>query len=169
MIIRLSQKLCTKVKAGKLVELLLAENPILDWSTQSFTVGRSQFILVSNTMSLYSCVIPSKGVTSTKQLVSQLSHALQHQLNKDGFVVAINQLAEVDFEAIQFAKSLNRSVIGSMNELILTATSVLSTSDITLPSLNDDLNDTLLSILASKKGGYNKPKEVMAGLCSTTD
>ncbi len=32
MIIRLSQKLCTKVKAGKLAELPLAEDPILDWS-----------------------------------------------------------------------------------------------------------------------------------------
>ncbi len=44
-------------------------------------------------------------------------------------------------EEVQFAKSLNRSVIGSMNELIVMATTVMSIRELTLPELNDDLND----------------------------
>ncbi len=164
MIIRLSQKLCTKVKAGKLFELPLNEDPILDWSTQSFAVGRTQFILISNAKSLYSCVIPSKGVTSTKHLVSQFNQSVPHQLNKDGLGKAVSKLMAINLEEVQFAKSLNRSVIGSMNELIVMATTVMSIRELTLPELNDDLNDTLLTILGTKKGDYGRPKEAMAML-----
>ena len=32
MIFRLSQKLCTKIKAGKLSEIPLDDNPFADWS-----------------------------------------------------------------------------------------------------------------------------------------
>ncbi len=168
MIIRLSQKLCTKVKAGKLWELPLAEDPILDWSTQSFAVGRTQFILISNTKSLYSCVIPSKGVTSTKQLMSQFNQSVPHQLNKDGLGKAVSKLMAINLEEVKFAKSLNRSVIGSMNELIVMATTVMSIRELTLPELNDDLNDTLLTILGTKKGDYGRPKEAIAELVNTT-
>lgn len=164
MIIRLSQKLCTKVKAGKLAELPLAEVPVLDWSTQSFAVGRTQFILISNTRSLYSCVTPCKGVNSTNQLVEQFNQAVLHQLNKDGFGDVVRKLMEVNSDQVQFAKSLNRSVIGSMNELIVMATTVMSIRELTLPELNDDLNDTLLTILGKKKCDYGRPKEVMENM-----
>lgn len=164
MIIRLSQKLCTKVKAGKLLELPLADEPTLDWSTQSFVVGRTQFILISNTKSLYSCVIPSKGVASTKHLLTQFHQSVPHQLNKDDLGKAAAKLMSIKLEDVQFAKSLNRSVIGSMNELIVMATTVMSIRTVTLPELNDELNDQLLTILGTKKGGYGKPKEVMAEL-----
>ena len=53
MIIRLSQKLCTKIKAGKLKEIPLDENPYADWSANLFVVDRTQYIILSNTASLY--------------------------------------------------------------------------------------------------------------------
>ena len=37
MIIRLTQKLATKIKAGKLGEMPLGENPFADWSCHLFT------------------------------------------------------------------------------------------------------------------------------------
>ena len=52
MIFRLSQPLNARVKAGALEALPLHENPLLDWSAHLFPVGRSNFILVSNTRSL---------------------------------------------------------------------------------------------------------------------
>jgi hypothetical protein len=61
MILRLSQKLCAKIKASKLAEAPLDENPLADWSCHLFTADRTQFIILCNTPSLYSCVMLGKG------------------------------------------------------------------------------------------------------------
>jgi hypothetical protein len=47
------QKLNTKIKAGTLPTLPLDDNPYADWSAQLFLADRTQYILVSNTRSLY--------------------------------------------------------------------------------------------------------------------
>lgn len=52
MILRLSQKLSTKIKTGKLTEMSLDENPYADWSCHLFMAGRTQYILTSNIVSL---------------------------------------------------------------------------------------------------------------------
>ncbi len=66
MIIRLSQKLCTKIKAGKLCEMPLDKNPFADWSANLFVVDRTQYIILSNTASMYSCVMYGKPIESTR-------------------------------------------------------------------------------------------------------
>ena len=45
MILRLSQKLNAKIKAGKLSEAPLDENPYADWSCHLFTADRTQYIM----------------------------------------------------------------------------------------------------------------------------
>ena len=57
MIFRLSQKLSTKIKVGTLGALPLHENSLADWSAHVFVAGRTQYILLSNTKSLYSTVL----------------------------------------------------------------------------------------------------------------
>jgi hypothetical protein len=52
------------IKAGTLPVLLPEENPLADWSAQLFLADRTQYILLSNTNSLYTTVIFGKGVTS---------------------------------------------------------------------------------------------------------
>ncbi len=100
--------------------------------------------------------------------MSQVNQSVPNQLNKDGLGKAVSKLMAINLEEVQFAKSLNRSVIGSMNELIVMATTVMSIRELTLPELNDDLNDTLLTILGTKKGDYGRPKEAMAEVESIT-
>ena len=60
MIFRLSQKLNSKIKAGPLPALPLDENQFADWSAHLFVVDRTQYIMLSNTKSLYSAVLPGK-------------------------------------------------------------------------------------------------------------
>ena len=67
MILRLSQKLNTKIKAGKLTEESLDENPYTDWSCHLFTADRTQYILMSNTKSFYSCVMYGKRCCKSKR------------------------------------------------------------------------------------------------------
>ena len=67
MIIRLSEKLNKKIKAGTLDSVPLNENPYADWSAHLFTADRTQYIILSNTKSLYSCVMFGKGITNRTQ------------------------------------------------------------------------------------------------------
>ncbi|WP_390888681.1 DUF6933 domain-containing protein [Frigoriglobus tundricola] len=63
---------------------------------------------------------------------------------------------------VRFAKALNRSVSGSMNELVKCAGYYMSEGELPLPEVGDRLNDTLLSALAAGGShGYGKPREVV--------
>ncbi|MCC6507642.1 MAG: hypothetical protein IT423_00935 [Pirellulaceae bacterium] len=165
MIIRMSQKLNAKVKAGKPADLPLAEDPLLDWSTELFNSGRHPYILISNTKSLYSRIISGNEVTSSKQLLSHVHQALLDQLSRDGLTAAVAKLTSIDMAEAQIAKSLNGEVIRSMNELILTANVVLSLRESRLAESSTELNGTLLTILSTTKRGFGKPKDVMAEMC----
>ena len=85
MIFRLSEKLKTKIKAGTLSALLLDENPLADWSAGLFLVGRTQYILLTSTKSLYSTVLPGKGITDESSFIERALSALR------GFMECDNQ------------------------------------------------------------------------------
>ena len=84
MIFRLLQKLKTKIKAGALATLPLDENPFADWSAGLFVVGRTQYILLGNTQSLYSTVLPGKGVTNDRAFIESALFGIQEFLEADG-------------------------------------------------------------------------------------
>ncbi|HCS55806.1 MAG TPA: hypothetical protein DIW81_30165, partial [Planctomycetaceae bacterium] len=66
---------------------------------------------------------------------------------------------------ISFAKALNRQVTGSMNELVMTATSALESEEIAPHDLGFELNNLLLSAIATKEDrGYGRPKEAFRRL-----
>ena len=66
---------------------------------------------------------------------------------------------------ITFAKALNRSVTGSMNDLIKFAKHWLIEAEISPHDLEFKLNDILLSALATEKAqGYGKPTEAFRAM-----
>ena len=166
MIFRLSQPLNARVKAGALAALPLHENPLLDWSAHLFPVGRSTFILVSNTASLLSAVVAGTGVTGVTSFRDRAFDGIRGCMTALGHEPLTRTLL-ADEGPVRFAKALNRSVSGSMNELVKCAEFCMSEGELTLPEVGDRLNDTLLSALASGGShGYGKPNEafrVMVG------
>jgi hypothetical protein len=71
MIFRLSQKLSAKINAGALTARPLHENPFADWSAHLFVAGRTQYILVTNTKSLYSTVVYARGITTNGRFIDR--------------------------------------------------------------------------------------------------
>lgn len=160
MIFRLSQAMNARIKAGALEALSLHENPLLDWSAHLFPVGRSNFILISNTGSLLSAVVSGQGITSVDGFRERAIDGIRACLTALGYESLDRTIIPADSGPVRFAKALSRSVSGSMNELIKCAESHMSEGDLTLPEVADRLNDTLLSALAA--GGslrYGKPRE----------
>ena len=71
MIIRLSQKLAKKLKLGTLPSLPSDENPYADWSAHLFTADRTQYIILTNTQSLYSVVMYGKGIADDSRFIGR--------------------------------------------------------------------------------------------------
>ena len=84
MILRISHKLNAKIKAGTLPPLLLDENPFADWSAHLFVAGRTQYILLSNTRSLYSTVMDGKGITDDRRFIERALNSLREFMEDDG-------------------------------------------------------------------------------------
>ena len=84
MIFRLSQKLTAKIEAGPLATVPLDENPFADWSAHLFVAGRTQYILLSNTKSLYSTVMFGRGITDDRRFIERALGNIRDFMVDDG-------------------------------------------------------------------------------------
>jgi hypothetical protein len=167
MIFRLSQKLNTKIKAGTLPALPLDENPFADWSAHLFLADRTQYILVSNTKSLYSTVMYGKGITDDSSFIERALSNLREFMEDDGQAFVYQRFIAPASAKVRFAKALDRTVTGSMNDLINHATAWLTEEELSPYDVGFRLNDVLLSAIApSESAKYGRPREVFKALTS---
>lgn len=158
MIFRLSQRLNQKIKTGPLDALPLYQNPFADWSCHIFLANRRQYILLCNTKSLYSCVMPAKGITNQELFVESAVNRIRDFTADDANQWAFRKFIVPEFETIQFGKAFNRSVTSSMNQLIEYAQDLLIEDGMSPHEVGFKLNDFLLSAIAEKKSdGYGTP------------
>ena len=147
MIFRPSLKLAKKIKSGKLAEMPLSVNQFSDWSANVFNVGRTQYIILSNTKSLYSCLMLAKGVTNETVFVEQSLMAIDDFLRHDGQSLNVDRLIATPCKTTNFAKALSRAVIGSTNDLIVGAKLLLA-DDLDRHKVAIRLNETPLKMRA---------------------
>jgi len=158
MIFRLSQKLAKKLKQGILASLPLDENPYADWSAHLFTADRTQYIIVTNTKSLYSVVMYGRGITNDSQFIDRALSSTRDFMEDDGQEFVCRRFIAPASGTIRFGKALNRSVIGSMNDMIYHAQIWLTEGDLSPHNTSFKLNDISMSALG-KPRGYQKPRE----------
>jgi hypothetical protein len=164
MIFRLSQNLATKIKAGVLRALPRHENPLADWSAHLFVAGRTQYLLLSNTRSLYCTVLYGKGVTTDSHFIERALGGIQEFMEADGLAFAYRRLIAPATASVRFAKALDRSVTGSINDLIRHATYWLAGGDQSPFDVGFRLNDIPMSALANGGSAYGKPREAFRAL-----
>lgn len=156
MIFRLSQKLSSKIKVNTLADHPLHEQPICDWSANGFVAVRKHYILVTNTKSLCSTLMCGKGIADESAFVKQaLSSIRELVATFDGHIAHFS-------DSILFGKSLNRSVTGSMNDMIRHATYMLLDGDLSLAEIATKLNRIPMSALGEKRSDYGYPRDVFA-------
>ncbi len=164
MIFRLSQKLVDKIKAGTLAALAPDENPLADWSAHLFVAGRTQYVLLSNTRSLYSTVIPGKGITTEGQFIERALIGLREFMGAAGRGAAYERYIAPASESVRFAKSLNRSVTGSMNDMTRHAAYWLAAGDVLPSEIGPRLNGIPMSALKQDGSTHGFPRDVFEGL-----
>lgn len=170
MILRVSRKLNSKIKAGTLQTLPLDENPFADWSATLFVADRTQYIQVSNTKSLYSIVMYGKGITNDNQLIQQALNNIREFMERDGYLSIYERFVAPSTGTVHFAKSFNRSITGSINEIVELAKQALIEDDLAPYQVGIHINELLLSaIVMNPKDKYAKPGEVFRALVNSVE
>jgi hypothetical protein len=164
MIFRLSQKLNAKIKVGTLGAWPLDENPFADWSAGLLLVGRSQYILVTNTKSLYSTVLPGKGVTDEKTFLERALSSIREFMDADGQEGVYERLVAPVSGSVQFAKALNRSVTGSMNDMTKHAAYWLSAGDVSPVEIGSRLKGIPMSALKHDGSTHGFPRDAFKAM-----
>src|SRR5437764_1968916 len=118
MIFRLSHKLNAKIKAGALRALPLDGNPLADWSAHLFVAGRTQYLLLSNTKSLYSTVLYGRGVTTDSHFIERALAGIREFMEADGQALAYRRFLLPAAASARFPRALARSLTRSMNCLL---------------------------------------------------
>lgn len=162
MIFRLSKKLNVKIKAGTLPALPLHENPVADWSAGLFLVGRTQYILLTNTKSLYSTVLAGKGVTDESTFIERALSSIREFLAAEGHEGVYQRHIAAATGTVRFAKALNRSVTGSMNDMTRHAAYWLAAGDVSSFDIGSRLKDIPMSALRRDGSTHGFPRDVFA-------
>jgi hypothetical protein len=169
MIFRLSQKLASKIKAGALPTLPLHDNPLADWSAHWFVADRRPFILLSNTKALVSTVMPAKGITNERQFIERSLSSIKEMMQTDDKEEVYVRSIVPEAESIRFAKALNRSVTGSMNDMVKHVTYWLAQGDISFHEISLRLSETPMSGLKSGGSPYGFPRDAFKAILDYDD
>lgn len=118
MIIRLTQKLAKKIKVAPTDAASRAEDLFGDWAANLFTVGRTQYIILTHSVSLFSVVFPGRGIGDGDRFVAQALAALGEQMTDAGHGDIFDQHIAPLAEEVRLSKTGDRSLLGSMNDLV---------------------------------------------------
>jgi hypothetical protein len=159
MIFRLSQKLNARIDGGRLTARELSQNPFTDWSAHLFIADRSQYVLLTNTASLYSTVMYGRRISTDGRFVDQSLSSIREFMAADGQHFIYERFIAPTCGTIQFAKSLNRSVTGSMNDLVGHAIVRLTEGELSPFDVGFELNEIPFSPLQ-----YRTPRDVFKSM-----
>jgi hypothetical protein len=118
LVVHATGKLARKLRVSDLTAVASETRPHLVWYANVFTAERVQYILTTNAVSLYSVLIPGRGITSAGEYMRQFLPKLQEHLRDDGFGLIYERCIAPYAGDIIIAKTASRSVLGSMNDMM---------------------------------------------------
>ena len=160
MIFRISQKLGKKIKVAPSKALPEHKNPFADWSAHLFTANRAQYIIITNTKSLYSIIMHGQRITDDGTFIDRALSAMREFMKSDGFQFQYDRFIVPEAHTVVFSKRIIRPVIGSTNELIFVAKMGLIEGNVSPYEASKEINDTIISMLAD----YSHPKEAFMAM-----
>lgn len=150
MIIRLTKKLSDKIKEKSLQFKDFSGNPFIDWSGNLFTSGRVQYIIMTNSSSLLSTVFYGKGVTDGNLFIKKTLESIKYLLEDYKLELIYHKIIALETNPIHFSSIKNRSILGSMNDLINQAKYLLKAGDKNLFEVSLSINKTPMGYLKYK-------------------
>jgi hypothetical protein len=159
MILRLTAKLGKKIGSMPAQSLALDENPFADWVGHLFTAQRVQYIILSNTASLYSIIMFGRGIASSSKFAEQSIDAMGQFMCDDGLEFIFRRLIVPHSGTIRYSKINDRRVLGSIVDMVYRAQLWLTEREVSPFEASRQINETPLSYLQ-----HNYPREIFTGL-----
>lgn len=167
MIIRLSHSMMKKLGLSatdlSVTETLTpAPHPLCDWALHLYRYQRTQYIISTNTTSLSSFVFAGRGLADQRSFTNQFFLLLREHHRLLEMEEAFEQCIAPCETTIHWSKVGNRSVTGSMNELILQALYLQEEREWSLAEVSRELNNLPLSVIS-----YQRPVDVHRKLATS--
>lgn len=157
-ILRCTKKLLDKIDKPQVVQVKAGDD---GWYANLFRLGRKQSVIFTHAKSLYSFVIPSVRKQDLVKINQVFILELEFQLKRDGFSHKHNVKLLEKFWDIQIGKTINRSTIGSMNDMVSCAKFLVDYQDCDaetdIAKINNSINTTPFKAI-----GYKIPIECFA-------
>lgn len=152
-LLRCTNKLLTEVGLGEkdLYEGESSPAGLGDWYANLFRVSRYKCVLFTNESTLYSFVVFRVGKSEIKKLEAQFRSHLRFALEQEDIPEQVVFSILQDYKDIQYAKTNNRSVVGSMNEILaeykFRVQNAAILNPMTMEELNHEINRTPLKAI----------------------
>jgi hypothetical protein len=156
MVLRLTRKLADKLKLKSLSKYDEKVSAFDEWYGHLFMANSTQYMLFTNAYSLYSVLFTGKGINDIKTLFESASYCLSEVLKKDGFENMIGRFITDKIEIIDVCKTNNRSILGSMNDMIAHSKFYLTDNQLTALEISRKLNEMPYSYLK-----YKNPSDII--------
>jgi hypothetical protein len=105
-----------------------------------------------------------RGITDEGCFIERALDTLREFMEEDGQAFVYRRFIAPASGNVRFAKALDRSVTGSMNELVKNATDLLVEGDLSPFDVGFRLNEVLLSAIGTH--AYRSPREAFKTLAS---
>lgn len=155
MVIHITEKMNKKIKCGTAG---IAETEVgahLRWYANVFTARRAQYIVTTNAASLFSIVSYGRGVTDVNSYLKQFAGSLGEYLIALDMRMIFERVIMPNTGSVTFCKTADRSVLGSMNDMVNMSKIMIDMKDASPWDLTDAINETPFGALK-----YGIPKEV---------
>jgi hypothetical protein len=156
LIIRLTQKLAKKIKVAPTAALPRDPNPFADWTANLFTAQRTQYIILTNSASLYSVIFYGRGITESDIFIDRALSYLAEHMRGTGFGEIFDKRIIPLAAEIVFSKTGDRSLLGSINDHVQCSKIYLDRLDASPYEAVRRLNETPMGAL-----DYRFPCEVL--------
>ena len=121
-IFRLTAKMAGKIGVALTEALPPDENPFADWTAHLFTVRRTQYVILMNTAALYAVILPGRGMADEDRFLRLSLDGIRDYMRADGCEPLFERFIAPSTGPTSFAKTGDRRVLGSLNDLVRLAT-----------------------------------------------
>ena len=155
MVIHFTKKLRDKLHLDEVTEMDVPAGPHLRWYARLLRARRLQYIVTTNAASLFSVVVYGRGLTDSGDYILRFLSELRDHLDDLGLQLIYKRVIAPSTGAVTLAKAVDRSVLGSMNDMVRLCKDRLDLEDVSPWELSKHLNGVPFGALK-----YGFPREV---------
>jgi len=89
-----------------------------NWYANLLRIDRRKCIIFTNEKTLYTFLIPKVLKINLRNIEEEFLIHLSYNLENEGFRLEVINKVMLEYQQIGFAKTINKSVLGSMNDLV---------------------------------------------------